>query len=406
MADSRFRIIDRFFSAFDSILSDTEGDIDALGKSVALPLFSPADVTELCLLATDQFRSQPMVLRIDYEVVIVGDIHGSFHDLVRILWKHGLHASYLFLGDYVDRGPFSLECIVLLFTLFCQYPNQISLLRGNHELRKIAEAYGFRQELSGEYPETVFDAFCTTFSWMPLAAVVQDRYFCVHGGIGPTIRSVASVEAIERPILTDAGEDVKALLWADPSGAVSRFGDSVRIDTTVYGRDAVQQFLQTTKLQGIIRAHEMVDGFKTEKTMPVVTVFSASNYSTGSHNGSGVLVIPLGGRPEPYVYDPIERMRREEAMFFMAGRGVRPITPPASIGSLHSVTLPAVPSGGAERMGAGMRYSFIGQVKLGRIAPTRPQSIVRRRSETRFTLPSMATFAIDDPIPERKAMDD
>jgi diadenosine tetraphosphatase ApaH/serine/threonine PP2A family protein phosphatase len=401
MADTKVHVLDRFFSAFDALLTTSDQNVLELGKSIPFPLFAATDIQDLCALAADHFRLQRIVLRIDYEVVIVGDIHGSFHDLVRILWTHGLNASYLFLGDYVDRGPFSLECIILLFTLLCKYPNQFSLLRGNHEMRKIAEVYGFRHDLSIEYPDSVFDAFCTTFSWMPLVAIVQNRLFCVHGGIGPSIRSLAVIEAIERPIVADSADEVKCLLWADPSSEVPRFGQSVRGETTVYGWLAVKDFLQATGLEAIIRAHESVNAWWTDKTMPVTTVFSASNYAVGMENSSGVIVVPFGQPPQPQSYAPIARMRREEAMFFMAGKNRARPSAPVGMATVPSVRTPTTRS---EPMG-GTRYSFVAPQQRVLTRSVGPMLVVagRRRSEVCFNLGARSraeTFAVN--VPEHR----
>jgi diadenosine tetraphosphatase ApaH/serine/threonine PP2A family protein phosphatase len=387
------RLIDRFFSAFDEILTSTKGDVNELGKSIPFPLFSERDISCLCALATDHFRSQPIVLRIESEVVIAGDIHGSFHDLVRILWHHKMTARYLFLGDYVDRGPFSLECILLLFTLACKFPRQFALIRGNHELRRIADLYGFRQELSAEYPESVFDDICTTFSWMPLVAIVQDRFFCVHGGIGPSIRTIATIEAIARPILVDTADNVKPLLWADPCDTVSSFAGSLRGDTTVYGPEAVLRFLHANHLEGIIRGHECVDSVKRQHGMPVITVFSASNYAVGTPNTSGVLVVPVGEPPVAKSYPPIERVRRDQAMFFMAGKN-RSASPP------HQPSIKAlIPK--LESFG-GLRSASL---TLGR--PIRNKAVVptsggKRRSATFFDFGSIAAGI--SPVIERSVI--
>jgi protein phosphatase len=332
-----FEIVDRFYSGFHAILTTPDLPLTSIGETLPLPQFAHPEIVSLCELALEHFRCRPIVVRINRPVSIVGDIHGSFGDLVRILRAHSLHTHYLFLGDYVDRGPFSLECIMLVFTLMLKFPDQITLLRGNHEIRKIAENYGFKQELSAEYPDVVFDAFCEAFSWMPLAAIVQNHFFCVHGGIGPQITSIAHIEGIERPILTDTSDDVKALLWADPSDTFSRFGESMRGHTTVYGALAVANFLQATSLHTIIRAHECVDGVRVDAGMPVVTVFSASNYDADTANGSGVVVINETGEMAQHMYPPLERIRREDAIFFLVPRkrlGRGPATQSYRIGRL------------------------------------------------------------------------
>lgn len=139
-----------------------------------------------------------MVLRVDAPVKVFGDIHGQYQDLMRFfdLWgspdENGDIESYdyLFLGDYVDRGSHSLETVCLLMSLKIKYPEKIHLLRGNHEDRSINCCHGFEYECKdklGENPEdpdSVFNKINQLFEWLPLAAVIEDNFLCVHGGIG------------------------------------------------------------------------------------------------------------------------------------------------------------------------------------------------------------------------------
>jgi diadenosine tetraphosphatase ApaH/serine/threonine PP2A family protein phosphatase len=325
-------LVDRLFAGFEGILFHGE-DILAVGTTIPIPIFAAEDIIPLCSAAAELFKSQSIVLRLDCELCVVGDVHGSLHDLLRIFRIHGLAKAYLFMGDYVDRGQFSLECILLLFTLAVKYPSQFTLLRGNHEVRSVAENYGFKQEIISDYPETVFDAFCEAFAWLPLAAVVQNRYFCVHGGIGPGIHIVDQIEAIERPIFgASMSTDVVMLLWADPVEQPIYFMGSRRGAGVQFGALAVRDFLQQNSLKAIVRAHQMADGVSLSKLAPVVTVFSASNYNPEMANQSGVLLIAEDGIANPQCYPPIERITRESALFFSVRRPEQTLIP-------HSLTL-------------------------------------------------------------------
>lgn len=142
-----------------------------------------------------------MTLRLRCPIKIFGDIHGQFSDLMRFfdLWgtpcdtlKDGDIETfdYLFLGDYVDRGMCNLETVLILFALKVRYPDQIHLLRGNHEDRQINNGFGFLEECQrriNEDPEeegSLFNKVNDVFDWMPLAAVIEDKIICLHGGIG------------------------------------------------------------------------------------------------------------------------------------------------------------------------------------------------------------------------------
>jgi diadenosine tetraphosphatase ApaH/serine/threonine PP2A family protein phosphatase len=307
-------VLDSFWASFDLLLSSKE-PVTEIGKTVLIPQFPQFAVSELCDQARSHFMRQPIVLRIDPPICILGDIHGNLHDLVRILRTVGLTNSFLFLGDYVDRGQFSMECICMLFTLTLSFPDRFFLLRGNHEDADIACSYGFKTELLTRYREKVFDEFCRAFDAMPLAAVVGKQIFCVHGGLSPRISCLADIEELERP-LTELG-DAKSLLWADPNSQCNfRFGDSLRGNTVEYGPVAVDEFLRATGCRLIVRAHQCVDGVRWERGMPVVTVFSSSGYLSSGRNQAGCLLIDESGAATPLFFQQQEVVDRASAEFF------------------------------------------------------------------------------------------
>ena len=146
-------------------------------------------------------KEEPAVLQIDtksksLDFVIVGDIHGSIESLVHIFKEKGYppNTRYLFLGDYVDRGTRSCEVIILLYALKCIYPNDIYLMRGNHEFKRICDKYGFKNECLkrikanciddfGETASQFYKNVIETFSLLPICAILDDSIFCVHGGV-------------------------------------------------------------------------------------------------------------------------------------------------------------------------------------------------------------------------------
>jgi protein phosphatase len=315
-------LLDFLWSGFEAVLSCPESDLSAIGTSIPLPQFTAGDVTALCRLATAHFTAQPMVVRLDGELCVVGDIHGTLHDLLRILADQGLEGRYLFLGDYVDRGAFSLEVVTLLFVLMLRRPGRFTLLRGNHEVRKVCAEYGFRDELVGSgYLDEVFDAFCGAFAWMPVAAVVQGAYFCVHGGIGPGISTVEEIEALQRPIHADTDQmAVRMLLWADPVDIPAAFVASGRGGAVSYGALAVRQFLQANGLRAIIRAHQCVNGVQPMRAMPVFTVFSSSNYVAEQPNDAGILLVAANRCLTARTFPGLPRCARAECSFFSYAR--------------------------------------------------------------------------------------
>jgi serine/threonine-protein phosphatase 2B catalytic subunit len=106
--------------------------------------------------------------------------------------------NYLFLGDYVDRGIFGLECMMLLIAIKINYPKKFMMLRGNHESRNMTESFTFREEVIGRFDVQVYDAFMELFDSLPIACVVADRYLAMHGGISPELNNIEEINSIDR----------------------------------------------------------------------------------------------------------------------------------------------------------------------------------------------------------------
>jgi diadenosine tetraphosphatase ApaH/serine/threonine PP2A family protein phosphatase len=310
-------LIDFFYASFDSILAVPSERIGTIGDAEAMPIFSEQDLFDLCRISCSVLRDQHTLIELESSIHVIGDIHGSFHDLVRLLNHFGLASHYLFLGDYVDRGEFSIECIVLLLVLLCRFPGRFSLIRGNHELVEICSEYGFKQDVLTHYSEQLFEAFMDVFSYLPLAALVNNSIFCVHGGIGECITSLNDVGRLVRPITTDQDSMVvRTLLWADPVTQNVKYGLATRCDVPTYGRIAVREFLQQNNLKLILRGHQCVNGVQLTTGFPVITVFSASNYRHAPPNDAGVLWIDSHGKLERITFPPLPRMAREAASFY------------------------------------------------------------------------------------------
>ena len=265
-----------------------------IGDSVLLPLFSEQHLQTLIQEVTFRLMSEKPLKMISGTVVIVGDLHGNIHDLFSIISLYGLppKINYLFLGDYVDRGDFSLEVITLLFMLKAVYPDNITLLRGNHEFKNINELYGFKDSCLSEYAGTmIFDAFNNAFCYLPIAAVINNKYFAVHGGLSKHLTSISQIQNLKFPILSDELPLLNDLVWSDPAESQMYFGQNYRGGGCTFGRNVVKEFLEKNDLKMIIRGHECVDGFRYNFNTSVVTVFSASNYGGLKKNHSGAMLI-------------------------------------------------------------------------------------------------------------------
>ena len=159
------------------------------------------EIRGLCLKSREIFISQPILLELEAPIKIVGDIHGQYYDLLRLFEYGGFppDANYLFLGDYVDRGKQSLETICLLLAYKIKYPENFFLLRGNHECASINRIYGFYDECKRRYNIKLWKTFTDCFNCLPIAAIVDEKIFCVHGGLSPEHTSMDQIRRIPRP---------------------------------------------------------------------------------------------------------------------------------------------------------------------------------------------------------------
>jgi len=253
-----------------------------------------AEIQGLCNTSREIFLDQPILLELEAPIKIVGDIHGQFHDLLRLFEYGGFppEANYLFLGDYVDRGQNSLETICLLLAYKIKYPENFFLLRGNHECASINRIYGFYDECKRKYNVKLWRTFTDCFNCLPLAAIVDEKIFCVHGGLSPEHHSMEQVRNVPRPTdIPDRGL-ICDLLWSDPEKSQQGWGESDRGVSFTFGRDIVQKFLRKHELDLICRAHQVVeDGYEFFAARQLVTIFSAPNYCGEFQNAGAIMTV-------------------------------------------------------------------------------------------------------------------
>lgn len=264
-----------------------------------LPEIDKSIIQDLIHTSIDILKTKPTVVNVPAPCVIIGDLHGNISDLINILRIFSEYESchFLFLGDYVDRGLNSIEVMSLLLAMMCKFPNNFFLLRGNHEFACVNRQYGFHEEIQIVYrSHELWLDFQDLFNWLPLAAIVNEQIFCVHGGLSPSLHKIESINALQRPIKNYDDSIISDLVWSDPHDKVQDFSENQRGSGVFYGESAVKTFLQNNNLKLLIRAHQcMADGISTFASNAGVTVFSSSEYSKLIHNKCGVLkIFPKG----------------------------------------------------------------------------------------------------------------
>eukprot|EP00820_Chromera_velia_P016769 Cvel_26242.t1-p1 / transcript=Cvel_26242.t1 / gene=Cvel_26242 / organism=Chromera_velia_CCMP2878 / gene_product=Serine/threonine-protein phosphatase BSL1, putative / transcript_product=Serine/threonine-protein phosphatase BSL1, putative / location=Cvel_scaffold3095:295-15614(-) / protein_length=1417 / sequence_SO=supercontig / SO=protein_coding / is_pseudo=false len=293
-------------------LMDVAGNPAALQKT---RLCTAEEMLCLCDRVVLLFMEEDTLVDVLLPCRVYGDVHGQLPDLLALFetfsWpdkRRGdiLSMNYVFLGDFVDRGTFSLEVVALMFSLKLLYPRKVFLLRGNHEDRAMNANYGFKAEcqskLGANEGESVWQRVNDVFEFLPLAALVEDSVLCVHGGIGSSVQSLADLQGIPKPIsvISEIKEDttmqqriVLDCLWSDPTenDSVTGTHPSPRGQNTCrFGPDRVGAFCEKNNLQLIIRAHECVaSGFEYFAGGKLLTVFSATNYCN-QYGNDGAMV--------------------------------------------------------------------------------------------------------------------
>ncbi|XP_952369.1 serine/threonine protein phosphatase 1, PP1-gamma catalytic subunit, putative [Theileria annulata] len=278
-------------------------------KSVQL---SEDEIKGLCHKSREIFLSQSILLELEAPIKICGDIHGQYYDLLRLFEYGGFPpaANYLFLGDYVDRGKQSLETICLLLAYKIKYPENFFLLRGNHECASINRIYGFYDECKRRYSIKLWKAFTDCFNCLPVAAIIDDKIFCMHGGLSPELTTMDQIRQISRPTdVPDTGL-LCDLLWSDPDPNTTGWGENDRGVSFTFGSDIVVNFLAKHELDLICRAHQVVeDGYEFFSKRRLVTLFSAPNYCGEFDNAGAMMSVDKTLMCSFQILKPVDRKR-------------------------------------------------------------------------------------------------
>ena len=241
-------------------------------------------------------EKEDSMLELEPPLYICGDIHGQFYDLLRVfeILKYPPESKFLFLGDYVDRGKRSLECILLLLCLKIKYPSNIFLLRGNHESEDINRMYGFYDECKRKVSLRIYKKFCNLFNILPITALVGEKILCMHGGLAYDLKNIDQLKTIKRPTEIPEAGLLCDLVWSDPDDSLY-FGfctNKERGISVCFSKKQVEEFTEKNDLDLICRAHQVVEeGFQFFANMKLITVFTAPNYMDEFDNNGAILEV-------------------------------------------------------------------------------------------------------------------
>ena len=271
------------------------------------------------------FRQEPNLICLPRGCTIVGDIHGQYYDLLRILELGGPigEQPYVFLGDYVDRGSFSCECLFLLLSLKLNNPRSIILLRGNHESRQMTQMFTYKKECRVKYNDDLWYESMSLFDSFPICALIDNRFLCMHGGLSPHIRSLNDLVQLNRFEEIPMDGPLCDLMWSDPN---RKFTDRqtppwlfnhTRNCSFFFNHKVCEDFLLKNRLLSIIRAHEVVpnglmfyDQSSISQFPVLISLFSAPNYCDIYGNTAAILIydnernlrpVHFQHRPHPFV---------------------------------------------------------------------------------------------------------
>ncbi|GME79609.1 hypothetical protein B5S28_g1242 [[Candida] boidinii] len=301
-------------------------DLDKIIQDIRqCKLIPENDIQQLCFLAQELLIEESNIQLIDTPITVCGDIHGQLHDLLTLfkIAKEPPLTKYLFLGDFVDRGFYSLETFLLLMCYKLRYPDRIFLIRGNHESRQITSVYGFYDECLRKYGSAnVWRYCCDVFDYLALGAYLigsggNDNksgggVFCVHGGLSPVIETIDEIRLIDRKQEVPHDGSMCDLLWSDPEENIPAWAISPRGAGYLFGNNETTKFLYNNNISLIARAHQLVmEGYREVFDGGLVTVWSAPNYCYRCGNVAAVLTLDDQLNREYTVFDTVLQDCRE-----------------------------------------------------------------------------------------------
>ncbi|CAI8006991.1 Serine/threonine-protein phosphatase 5 [Geodia barretti] len=279
---------------------------------------------KILLRSKEIFEVQPSLVAVSIpdssdRFTVCGDIHGQFYDLLNIFTLNGLPSQdnpYLFNGDFVDRGSFSVEVILSLLGFKVLYPDHFFMSRGNHESINMNQMYGFEGEVRAKYSQQMWDLFTEIFNWLPLAHLLQSRVLVTHGGLfsrdGVKVSELVDIDRNRQPPEEGLMCD---LLWSDPQYIPGR-GPSKRGVGVQFGPDVTEEFCSTNGIDLVIRSHEVKEeGYEVAHGGKCITVFSAPNYCDQMGNKGAFITLSTDLKPQFTTYEAVPHPKRKPMQY-------------------------------------------------------------------------------------------
>ena len=238
-------------------------------------------------------ENQDILLELEPPIKVCGDIHGQFYDLLRIFEFQGYpdESSYLFLGNYVDFGNQGIEVLCLLLCYKIKFPENFFLLRGNHESAYLNRLNGFCDECKRKFDIKIWKSFVNLFNYLPVAALIEDKIFCVHGGLSPELKKIENIQNLKRPSDVPKVGLLCDLLFSDPDD-VDFYGENENGISITFGEKVVHSFIKNNDIDLIVRGNQVVEkGYEFFANQKLLTIFSAPNFRDQYHNSACILCI-------------------------------------------------------------------------------------------------------------------
>lgn len=295
------------------------------------------DAMRVLLRLMQQLMTENNVTTVSSPLFIVGDIHGQLSDLIPLFERAGekvdllqnnytkLENKYVFMGDYVDRGYYSLNTFLLLATYKLE-SGKVTLLRGNHESRQVSRSYGFYNDVMASYGHAgLWNMANEAFDLLPLCSLVDTDVFCVHGGLSDQLTLLERINILNRQDEIPSEGPISDLMWSDPDEKVNSFMKNSRGAGLLFGKNEVLKFNRLNRLIMVCRSHQLaMDGYQLYfggdgKEWRLATVWSAPDYCYRSGNKASILRINrqmtpnLNDKNNLLVFDKAsDRMRPED----------------------------------------------------------------------------------------------